>query len=353
MENEIYWWCWELIEDVRDFKAENVFWSNLISQDVSNIKQYSLIDFVRPNNQWQTPRCTNYSAWNNLSIQNNFERNNRKQNLIEVNSDYMWDNCIKDYPKLFWPQWWYLRETLLSIQKNWYIDKDKNKYKVKWFAVIQKNIDSLKNAIYLSSKSFLKWVYTWCDVFTTDDWSNNFTYCKKTWKLYVDRKSEARLDWHCISLCGWDDNIFWEWKWWFQYVNSYWEQWWFYKNWTWYIPYEEISSLYWPFIIYDTSDLVFIFKDVSNQSPYYSAIKYVFDNQIMNWYNSEIFWIDDKLTLEQFAIIKQRCLNSMWVDFQKDFSEKINKYADFSKEKVYTRWEIANFIYNYFNNNNY
>jgi len=337
---ENYWWLTPHIEDIRDFKAQDVFWDTNAQLE----SKFSLLDYVSANNQWNTLRCTNYAKANLLSALNNFERWYKKNEwkFIIINADKLWGNCLKTYPDLFSEKtWWPLRETIKSAQKNWYEDLDWNKYKIKGFAISNKNVGALKNAIKMTSKSFLKWVYTGCDVFKVWWKTQNFTLCKSNWKLHILRWEYDRDSWHTIIIIGWDDNIFWEWKWWFLCLNSYWNKWGFYKNWTFYIPYEEISWLYWPYIVYDITEEWFLFKDVSISSPYYDACKFCLEKWIIRWYNWEaipdskdrIFWVSNILTLQEYLQIKK----NLWKLF--------GGIEDIIYNNSITRWEFAQIIY--------
>lgn len=86
---------------------------------------------------------------------------------------------------------------------------------------------------------------------------------------------------HCYCLVGYHDGIQS-----FIAKNSYGPKWGKKKDGTFDVPYTDFGKLFSKYIIYDKQDFPMIFKDVSENSPFAEAIKYVRDTGLMKGYGT-------------------------------------------------------------------
>lgn len=115
---------------------------------------------------------------------------------------------------------------------------------------------------------------------------------------------------HCYPIVGYDDESE-------EFIakNSYGDYWGSKKNGTFTLNYSEISGLFTPYIFFDKKDLKMIFKDVSENSPMASSIKFCLDNKIMNGYGTSenaverLFMPNQAITRAEMSAVIERLYN--------------------------------------------
>jgi len=275
------------VPDNRDFQAEHVLGNTtIILPEEVNLLNISV------HNQGKTNHCTSYGLTHIHEILNTVEFSRE----VELDPEEQWHNQ-KEYPGTAKEDSGdSLQSALASLKRYGLSYNDGKGYKqlfIENYAVINKTIGDFKGWL---SKGFP--IYTGTAVTST-----NYTKAKTTgiW----GGLDGANVGGHCIAIVGYNKDGF-------VALNSYGPDWGKYGNGIFIIKYDDVKYLFTSYIIYDRTDIEYIFKDVAINSPMAESIKWALDNKIVNGYGDDpdpkkrFFKPNEPITrAEQIAIIKR------------------------------------------------
>lgn len=311
---EDLWWgdVSESEHDIRDYKLSDIKWIVKTWWEVP--KEYDLLKYLNNSyNQWKNWSCTAFSLSHINHILQVIDYNNKD---IMVNPCHlrrnMWHHCDWDDKwdtltnalyrlKKHWQEWW--------IEENWW--RTQKLFKISWYAFEKlessdKGISKIKELI--SNNNPLYFAFRW----------TSKVYSEMTqWELKTTITTEEATWWHAVAMVWYDEEYLY-------FVNS-----WRHNDGEMYEGDMSIFKmsiknfnkaidkwmLFWRyFIVYDIKDNV-LFPDFTPKpnTEAYEAVKWVKDNDIINW----IKWDDwqyylkpnEPLTRLQLALILYRYSN--------------------------------------------
>jgi hypothetical protein len=271
--------------DSRDYIADHLLWSG----DVNLPLVVNLIDFCITHNQGNTNHCTAYWLTHIFQILNSIERELK----VKLSPEEQWANQLINPWTAREEMWDYLQSALKSL-KNYWLNYWNEKLTINWYAVVHRW--SFK--WYLAKKMP---IYTWTHFTKT-----NYKKAKETWVWgWMDGPVTW---WHAIAIIWYDENYYknknWEKETVYIALNSWWDKWWFFGNWTFLIREKDLENLFTSYVVFDDVDIKKIFKDVSEKSPLSEYIKWWAEKQLIKGYGDENLPNDEKLFMPDKPITR-------------------------------------------------
>ena len=268
--------------DPRDYWASHILGVEEIELP-DKVKMWTKAD-----DQDNSVKCTCYSSYHVAQILNEIEH--RKE--IDGLPDKGWE--LQKKLGTYSSKGDYVQTALNSIVKNGFHSTDKI-FKIEGYARIQAN-----DVKYWLAQGYP--VVTSAPVTKT-----NFKKAKYegTWSgLDGDRVTG-----HAFALIGYEDDYVWA-------LNSYGDNWGYFHDGTFKILLKDLTQLGSCYIIYDTKDVEYIFRDVTTESPFAKEIKWGLENELMKGYDSEnlppedrFFKPENPLTRAEFIAVLNRFYN--------------------------------------------
>lgn len=237
--------------------------------------------------------CTCYSAYHVAQIANEIE------NKVLISPDFMKGWELQGAFGTRIPSGDYVQTALKSIVKNGLKTKDELTYNIKGYAKIEKS-------------EIKSWLARGFAIVTSGPVTNtNFKQTKITgiW----GGKDGAIVGGHAFCLVGYDENFY-------RASNSYGPTYGALGDGTFKIKPQDLDALGTCYILFDEKSVentVYLFKDVTDKSPSYNAIKFVKDLGLMTGYLDGRFGPTDNLTREQMAIVLERFYTLVEKNFKK------------------------------------
>ena len=248
--------------DIRDYKVEHILWE----ANVDPPRRY-VLDPGDIYDQGRTMHCVAYSTTKIHEIENTIETGNDMDFVPSKLAKKMEeDGTMTD-------KWAYLTDWLKAVCKYGSDSDDWLNFKATWYAIIPHELQSIRERIY-KWYPILTWLYT--DEFDRSRSKRIFTERAWTW-------------WHAVCITGYDDNT--------ELIiitNSRWD--WYRDNWNFYIRYKDINRLFKFRILYDTKNMNNLYKDLTDDSWAYEAVKWATEKWIVKWYDDGTFRPDALMT---------------------------------------------------------
>jgi hypothetical protein len=246
--------------DIRDFAAEY-----LVGID-STVPPIEVKLMTKADNQGKTAHCTTYATYHVARILNEIEHN-MKGNYLKGKPEEGWKLQLQ-FGTGSEEDGDYVQTAIKSIVKNGLICED-GAYQIDSYArVLPSDIN------YYIAKGYP--IITSSGVTTTNFKSKTFIANKGVWSG-IDGEVVGG---HAWAIIGFKNGYKWA-------LNSWGDDWGFFKDGTFLVKDEDIKNIDTCYILYDHRDMAMIFKDVSDKAPHAEDIKWCLDKGITLGYNSE------------------------------------------------------------------
>lgn len=239
--------------DDKDYYAEHI-----LGYDEGNLPEKIKLK-TKADDQGKSVKCTCYASYHAGRILDEIEHNRPLEGLPDVGWEFQKKfgtyNSLGDY----------VQTALKSIVKNGLHCKDKIYGKIGYAKIKKENIK------YWLAKGY---------PIVTSTAVTKTNYKKAKYEGVWTGIDGEIVNGHAIALIGYEDKYIWA-------LNSFGEKWGFYEDGTFKIPENKTDDLQSCYIIYDEKDVQYIFRDVTNESPFAKSIQWALETELMKGYDSE------------------------------------------------------------------
>ena len=250
------WLLWDPY-DIRDHKVEHM----LGAGNENPPRKYQL-EVWTIYDQWNTMHCVAYSTTKIHEIENTIEHKRQLHFVASKLAEAMEDDWTMK------KNWAYLVDWMKAVVKYWSVWDWI--YWATWYASVH-------------NSKFREWISKWYPILTglyTKDWKG-----KTLW----EHCSKTRTWWHAVCISWYDDD-----KEELTIVNSWWEDFW--DNGKFRIRYKDIEHLFSFRILYDKKDMKKLYKDLTDKSWAYDAVKWATEKGVVKGYDDWTFRPDALMT---------------------------------------------------------
>lgn len=258
--------------DPRDHKADHV-----IGGVDGTALPDSVLMLTAADNQGGTVHCSTYASYHACKIANEMEHKIKINDLPErgwaLQTAYGTSSVNGDY----------IQSALQSLRDNGY-QTDSTVYPIDGFA----------GEDILEDKMKARLAQGYALIVLSPVTKTNFVSARDTgiW-TGLDGTETGN---HFTVICGYEAGFF-------TALNSYGSMWGKFSNGTYKVPMASIKDLKCCYLVYDRKDLNYLFKDVTDKSPCFDAIKWAKDNGVMKGYADGSFRPDQPITRAEAAQI--------------------------------------------------